>query len=182
MATIHVQAREQHMMRQLRASFLVALCGAAVARPPAIPAEIKVPEGEKLVLQAHATGFQIYTCTAAADQTVKWALKAPEAELRHRSEVIGKHFAGPTWQHKDGSSVTGKAAAHADSPDRNSIPWLLVSATGHSGEGLLAQVSSIQRINTRGGKPPPESECTAAQAGTEARSRYSADYLFYSPK
>jgi hypothetical protein len=157
--------------------------GVALAAAPAadIPTPIKAPDGEKLVLKVHAEGYQIYSCTVAAEQTAKWALKAPDAELRQKHAVVGKHFAGPTWQYKDGSSVSGKAAAHVDSPDHDSIPWLLVAATGHSGEGLLAAVTSIQRINTQGGKAPADGDCTTDKAGTEARVRYSADYLFYAP-
>jgi hypothetical protein len=75
--------------------------------------------------------------------------------------------------------VKGKASAHVDSPD--SIPWLLVAATEHTGEGMLAKVTSIQRLNTKGGKPPAASECDASKSGTESKSKYSADYYFYAP-
>jgi hypothetical protein len=77
--------------------------------------------------------------------------------------------------------VTGKASAHVDSPDSGSIPWLLLSATGHTGEGVFAKVSAIQRINTKGGKPAA-SPCDASKDGTETKSTYSADYLFYAEK
>ena len=160
----------------------MAFSALSVAGTPGIPDEIKVPAGEKLVLKAHATGFQIYTCKAAGDRPAQWELKAPEAELHDRNgAVIGHHFAGPTWKHKDGSEVTGKASAHVDSPDASSIPWLLVSATGHTGEGVFSKVSSIQRINTRDGKPPSGAGCTAANNGAESKSSYSADYYFYAP-
>lgn len=53
--------------------------------------------------------------------------------------------------------------------------------TGCRAEGVLAAVTSIQRINTHGGKAPADGECTADKAGTEARVHYSADYLFYAP-
>ena len=166
------------MLRMLQGTVLLAFCALSVAGTQAIPDEIKVPAGEKLVLKAHATGFQIYTCKAAG----QWELKAPDAELHDRKgAVIGHHFAGPTWKHKDGSEVTGKASAHVDSPDPSSIAWLLVSATGHTGEGVFAQVSSIQRINTKGGKPPAAGECTAANNGAESKSSYSADYYFFKP-
>jgi hypothetical protein len=170
------------MLRMLQGTLLMAFSALSVAGPPAIPDEIKVPAGEKLVLKAHATGFQIYTCRAAGDRAAQWELKAPDAELHDRKgAVIGHHFAGPTWKHKDGSEVTGKASAHVDSPDASSIPWLLVAAAGHTGEGVFAQVSSIQRINTKGGKPPAGTECTAANNGAESKSAYSADYYFYRP-
>jgi hypothetical protein len=168
-------------LRVLQGAALLACSLGAVAGTGAIPAELKVPAGEKLVLKAHATGSQIYTCKAGADGAFQWTLKAPDAQLHDRKgAVIGHHFAGPTWKHKDGSEVTGKASAHVDSPDPNSIPWLLVSVTGHTGEGVLGKVSSIQRINTKGGKAPAEG-CTTAAAGTESSSSYSADYLFYAP-
>jgi hypothetical protein len=132
-------------------------------------------------LKAHATGYQIYTCKADGSHA-QWELKAPDADLHDsKGAVIGHHFAGPTWKHKDGSEVTGKASAHVDSPDAGSIAWLLVSATGHTGEGVFAHVSSIQRINTKGGKPPSGAECTAANNGAESKSSYSADYYFYRP-
>ena len=71
--------------------------------------------------------------------------------------------------------------ANAPSPDADSIPWLLVTAASHSGEGVLARVTSIQRINTKGGKALA-SGCDAAHAGQEERAPYSADYVFFVPK
>lgn len=170
-------------LRMLQSTvMLVCSVGAVAAGADTIPAEIKAPAGEKLVLKVHATGSQIYTCKAApADGTYQWTLKAPDAQLLDKKgAVIGRHYAGPTWKYKDGSEITGKASAHVDSPDPSSIPWLLVAVTGHTGEGTFAKVSSVQRINTQGGKPPSE-PCSAAAAGTESSSSYSADYLFYAP-
>jgi hypothetical protein len=109
-------------------------------------------------------------------------LKAPEANLFDKDgKPFGKHFAGPSWKANDGSQVTGKAAANAPSPDANSIPWLLVTVVNRSGEGILARVTSIQRLNTNGGKAPA-SGCDAANAGSELRVPYSADYVFFAPQ
>src|SRR5580704_5911025 len=78
--------------------------------PPNVPEAIQAPAGTEVVLIAHASGSQIYTCQAGADGKFSWTLKAPEAELRDRSDqVIGEHSAGPAWKLKDGSAVTGKA-------------------------------------------------------------------------
>jgi len=148
---------------------------------PDVPDAIQAPAGEEVVLLAHATGSQIYTCQAAADGKFTWTLKAPEAELHDRNDkVIGSHSAGPAWKLKDGSEVTGKAAARVDSLDGQSIPWLLVKAVSHSGNGLLASVTTIQRVHTHGGQPPAEG-CDAAHRDTETKSSYSADYYFYAP-
>jgi hypothetical protein len=149
--------------------------------PPDVPDSIQAPAGEEVVLYTHATGSQIYTCQAAADGKFNWALKAPEAELHDRKDrVIGQHSAGPSWKLKDGGEVTGKAAAKVDSLDAESIPWLLVKVVSHSGNGLLANVTSIQRVHTHGGQPPAEG-CDASHHDAETKSSYSADYYFYAP-
>ena len=149
---------------------------------PEIPEKIKAPAGEQIVLKAHASGSQIYACRQEADGKFAWTLKAPEAELRDDQEkIIGRHYAGPAWKHNDGREVTGKAVARVDSPNSDSIPWLLINATGHSGNGVFAGVTSIQRINTRGGQPPAATECSAAKQNAEVKSSYTADYYFYAP-
>lgn len=148
---------------------------------PDVPDAIQAPAGEEVVLLAHATGSQVYTCQAAADGKFSWTLKGPDAELHDRKDkVIGQHFAGPTWKLKEGSEVTGKAIAHVDSLDAQSVPWLLVKVISHSGNGQLASVTSIQRVHTHGGQPPAEG-CDAAHRDAETKSAYTADYYFYAP-
>jgi hypothetical protein len=148
---------------------------------PDVPDSIQAPTGEEVVLLAHATGSQIYTCQAATDGKFSWTLKGPDAELKDRKDkVIGQHSAGPTWKLKDGSEVTGKAAAHVDALDPGSIPWLLVKVVSHSGNGLLTNVTDIQRVHTHGGQPPAEG-CDSAHKGDETKSSYTADYYFYAP-
>ena len=149
--------------------------------PPEVPAAIQAPAGEEVVLLAHASGSQIYTCQTGADGKFAWTLKGPDAELKDQEgKIIGSHFAGPTWKLNDGSEATGKAAAHADSPDAGSIPWLLLKVDGHSGAGLLAKVTTIQRIHTQGGKPPAGG-CDEAHRNAETKSSYTADYYFWAP-
>jgi hypothetical protein len=153
--------------------------GQAVSRPD-VPAEIKAPANEQVVLQARASGAQIYVCQRGADGKMGWTLKAPEADLHdEQGAIIGRHFAGPTWKHNDGSEVTGKAVARVDSPDSGAIPWLLLTATGHSGNGVLSHVTSIQRIHTSGGQPPTSAGCSASKENVEVKSSYTADYYFY---
>jgi len=148
---------------------------------PDVPDAIQVPQGEQPVLFAAATGSQIYTCQAGADGKFSWTLKAPEAELRDRKDkVIGQHTAGPTWKLKDGSEVTGKAVAHVDSLDADSIPWLLVSVVTHTGKGLLANVTTIQRVHTHGGKAQSYG-CDEQHKDAESKIAYTADYYFFAP-
>jgi hypothetical protein len=156
---------------------LAAGAGAQASPRPEVPDAIQAPAGEEVLLQAHAVGSQIYVCQAAADGKSGWTLKAPDAELRDQhGELLGRHYAGPTWKHKDGSEVTGKATARADAPAAGSIPWLLVTATGHSGQGVFSSVTSIQRVHTKGGLAPSAAGCSQ---GAEVKSPYEADYYFY---
>lgn len=156
--------------------------GVYAASTPDVPDQVKVPPGERLVFRAHASGAQIYVCQQGADGKSQWTLKAPEAQLHDRKgAVVGHHYAGPTWKHNDGSEVTGKASAKVDSPDPDSIPWLLVTVTGHSGAGVFSQVTSIQRIHTQGGQAPAAASCDSSRLGTEIKIPYTADYYFYAP-
>ncbi len=148
---------------------------------PDVPDAIAVPAGLEPVLFLHASGSQIYTCQAGADGKFSWTLKGPEAELKDRKDkVVGQHSAGPTWKLKDGSEVTGKATAHVDSLDPDSIPWLLVNVESHAGKGLLTDVTTIQRVHTHGGKPGSDA-CDESHKDAETKSPYTADYYFFAP-
>jgi hypothetical protein len=147
---------------------------------PDVPDQIKAPADEQVIVVAHAIGSQIYTCELSG-AAYEWKLKAPGAELRDaRGTLIGHHFAGPTWKHIDGSEVRGKAVAKVNSPQADSIPWLLVTATEHSGNGAFTRVTAIQRVHTKGGQPPA-TDCNASKQKSEVKSSYTADYYFYAP-
>ena len=159
--------------------------GLAQARPqePDVPAAIAVPAGHKLFLVAHAVGVQIYACGATADGYA-WSFVAPRANLYdNRGKLLTTHFAGPTWQARDGSFVVGRVVDRA--PADGTIPWLLLEAasTGAGPEGdRLAQTSHIQRLATTGGLAPAASLCNAGTAGTTAEVPYTADYAFWKRK
>jgi hypothetical protein len=177
------RARITRMRKYFLLILLVPFQMAVAQQPsrPEVPEKLAAPASENLVLQAHATGSQVYVCQMGTDQKLAWILKAPEAELLDSSgAVIGKHYAGPTWKHADGSEVVGKVIAKQDAPDAKAIPWLLLAAASHAGDGVLAGVTSIQRIHTKGGQPPP-SGCDDAHRGAETKAAYSADYYFYAP-
>ena len=149
---------------------------------PDVPDAIAVPAGVQPVLSVRASGSQIYACQAGADGKFSWTLKAPEAELKdRRDKVVGQHAAGPTWKLNDGSEVAGKAAAHVDALDPESVPWLLVNVTSNSGKGALAKVTTIQRVHTHGGMPP-SAGCDESHKGEESKSSYTADYYFFAPE
>lgn len=151
-----------------------------------VPAPVAVSPTAKVALKLHAVGAQIYTCAAVADApagsapTYRWKLKAPEAELFDGggAVAVGSHGAGPSWRYKDGSAFVGAKVAEAKAPGQEDIPWLLLRAVSHQGEGVLANVTFAQRVNTSKGKAP-EGGCDASTKGQETRTSYSADYIFY---
>lgn len=171
-------------VRAIAAAILLIFAAGIFAFPASaqkVPEQLQPPASETLLMQVHAKGDQIYTCKADGAKFT-WTLKAPEAQLFDKDgRPFGKHSAGPSWKANDGSSVVGKAAANAPSPDADSIPWLLITVISHSGEGALAHVTSIQRLNTKGGKAPATG-CDEAHTAEELRVPYSADYFFYVQK
>jgi hypothetical protein len=153
--------------------------------PPQVPDNLKVPDGQAVLLKALGKGVQIYACAATAADPGKfdWSLKAPEADLTNEGgKKIAKHYAGPTWEANDGSKVVGELPPKkADAPRPGAVPWLLLKAKSNEGTGTFAKVTYIQRVGTEGGVAPTAG-CDQAHANTEARVDYRANYYFYAPQ
>lgn len=150
---------------------------------PTVPADLAIPEGNKLTFMAVARGVQIYECTADSVGALAWKLRAPRADLLDDSgAVVATHFggvdkglpAGPYWEAKDGSRVHG--AKPASVPNPGSIPLLRLEAADTSGSGVFARVAFIQRLDTTGGAAP----AGACEAGKQTEVPYTAKYYFYS--
>jgi hypothetical protein len=138
---------------------------------------LAVPAGNKLAFHYDAVGVQIYGCDATATG-YGWVFRAPEAKLyAHNGKLAGTHYAGPTWQANDGSTVVGSKIADY-SADPNAIPWLLLGAVSHAGQGRMTDVTFIQRLETVGGKAPATG-CDASHVGETTRVDYTATYYFY---
>ncbi|MEV7426321.1 MULTISPECIES: DUF3455 domain-containing protein [unclassified Streptomyces] len=140
-----------------------------------IPAELAVPAGNERVAVLDAQGVQTYTCTDGA-----WTLLEPAATLWKKSDsrrrAIALHSRGPVWVSTvDGSAVN--AAAVANAPKAETIPQLLLKANAHRGTGVFAEVSYIQRLDTKGGVAPAGS--CASDATEQVSVPYSATYVFY---
>ncbi len=147
------------------------------ACPPAAPdPSLAVPTGNRLAFTASATGVQVYACQTTAAGPA-WVFVFPEATLTSKGRVVGLHFAGPTWEALDTSTVVGKREA-GFAPDATAIPWLLLSASSHAGTGAMSDVTFIQRFDTVGGLAPAD-PCDAGHLGAVTRVSYSATYLFY---
>jgi uncharacterized protein DUF3455 len=145
---------------------------------PKAPKALRPPKGEVLILHLQGKGKQIYVCQNA-EGGYAWKLKAPDATLFNEAgEAAGRHFAGPTWEAKDGSRVTGKLVASVRPKKPDAIPWLLLEAASTGGKGIMTKVESIQRMHTIGGVAP-NAGCSAAYENEETSVAYEADYYFY---
>src|ERR1700737_4759378 len=83
---------------------LLLLSGSLVSAPAAetpLPGAIAAP-GETTVLTMHAEGAQVYECKAGADGKPGWAFREPIATLLLDGKTVGRHYAGPNWEHSDG--------------------------------------------------------------------------------
>ena len=149
---------------------VLACAGAASAQvPPAIAAP-----GETVVATLHAEGAQVYECRAGADGKLAWAFREPIATLLLDGKTVGRHYAGPNWEHVDGSAVVGKVVANAPGKTASDIPWLKLEVTAQRGSGTLTGVTTVQRINTVGGAHAG----TCDKAGAFYNAPYATDYVF----
>jgi len=152
----------------LAASFAI-----AAAETP-LPAAIAAP-GETVVLTVHAVGMQYYECKPDADGKLIWTFNSPQATLTTGDKVVGYHGAGPNWELLDGGGITGKVVANSPGKNANDIPWLKLEVASHKGSGgQLADVTTVQRINTVGGVL--KGACDREKAGLGMP--YAADYVF----
>jgi Protein of unknown function (DUF3455) len=149
---------------------LVAFAGAASAQ---VPAAIAAP-GESVVATIHAEGAQVYECKAGADGKLAWAFREPIATLVLDGKTVGRHYAGPNWEHTDGSAVVAKVAGNTPGKSASDIPWLKLEVTAQRGSGALSGVTTVQRINTVGGVHSGACD----KAGALHSAPYAADYVF----
>lgn len=130
-----------------------------------IPAAVAVPEnlpqGNTRVATYYAVGVQKYKARikAGSPVTYEWAFVAPQADLYDITNAkVGVHDAGPFWSTSPSDSIFAQhfsPARTSPGTDPESIDWLLLMPkTGTSPTGIFAEVDYIQRIATKGGKPP----------------------------
>jgi hypothetical protein len=139
-----------------------------------VPDAIAAP-GEILVATAHAVGAQVYECKTDASGKLAWQFREPIATLFIGGDTVGRHYAGPHWELTDGSTVSARVAGRAPAATADDIPLLKLDVAANRGAGRLAGVSTIQRINTRGGVA--NGNCSSA--GSFLSVPYTADYTFY---
>ncbi|HEV2976881.1 MAG TPA: DUF3455 domain-containing protein [Casimicrobiaceae bacterium] len=133
-----------------------------------------------VIATLHAEGAQIYECkldpgkSPAEVHALTWQFREPVAALFADGKSIGRHYAGPNWDHIDGSGVKAKVTASTPGAKPNDIPWLNLDVVDHRGNGILSDATTVQRVNTKGGVAKGSCE----SAGSYLSVPYSADYVF----
>src|SRR5215467_14665829 len=152
---------KEHMMSPHRFAFTTVLIACSIVLGQAAQATAQVAaqipdaiaaKGEAVVLTVHAEGAQVYDCKAGEAGKLAWQFREPIATLIENGKTVGRHYAGPTWEHADGSRVIGRPVARASGATPKDILWLKLEAVEAHGGGALAGVTAIQRINTQGGQ------------------------------
>ena len=207
--TRHNARTSRSLSRRWWTPYLMVVAGVCLAMPspglnaqakdPDVPADLEVPAGHKLFLQARAIGTQNYICLPT-DSGVDWAFFGPQATLfKFRRQII-THFLSPnpdeedlpraTWQHSRIPAGYGAMRSHLPpipvSLSQVRFPgccsrWWERSRAPAGGTRLMETVY-IQRIRTSGGEAP-ETGCDDQDPNVGARALvpYEADYLFYKP-
>jgi hypothetical protein len=151
--------------------------------PDAIKLPDNLPGGNSRVATFFADGVQKYKAQEVAGSnpvSYQWVFVAPQADLYDATnKKVGNHSAGPTWQLSVADSMFGQAfnpPRTSASSDANSIDWLLLMpTTGKTPTGIFANVSYVQRIDTKGGKAPATPPGSATET---ADVHYTAIYRF----
>lgn len=162
-------------MKTLRTSILATvIIASASAQAGNVPDSIAAP-GETHVITVHAQGAQVYQCKADASGKSTWSFREPVATLIVDGKTVGRHYAGPRWEWSDGSTIAAKVSGRAPGATAGDIPLLKLDVSERRGAGMLDGVTTIQRINTKGGIA--EGICPAD--GALLSVPYAADYAFY---
>ncbi|HEY2617204.1 MAG TPA: DUF3455 domain-containing protein [Acetobacteraceae bacterium] len=159
----------------LRSTFVGTLSLVISVAHAQMPDAIATP-GQVGIAQFHAEGAQVYECKPDAMGKLGWQFREPIASLLADGQTVGRHFVGPSWELNDGSLVVAKIAGNAPGATPADISWLRLDVT--YGNGRLGRVTTVQRINTRGGNAP----ATCATAGSYLSVPYSAEYVFLRPQ
>ena len=161
------------------AAALAATPALALLEPQGIAPGLRAPANENAAFMLSGNGVMVYQCkaTLANPNAYAWYFVTPDATLYEGSHEIAR-MATPNLMESldDGSSISGIVRAAEASP--GALPWTLSQAQSLGETGIFANVSSMQRVNTRGGLPPA-SGCNADNDGAESRVAFNADYYFY---
>jgi hypothetical protein len=153
---------------------------AALVQPAGLNPRLRAAADEEAAFVLAGSGVHIYECqqSMANPNAFTWSFVAPDATLYDGTRSAAT-LTTPNHVESldDRTSVSGFVRMTQPAGSAN-LPWTLMQARAIGDSGLFAGVTSIQRVNTRGGSAPAGG-CSYDNIGEEARVAYSADYYFY---
>jgi hypothetical protein len=156
---------------------LSAAGGGGTDGPIRVPGALN-PDRLSIHLEVSAQGVQIYSCDGKTADSGGWVLQGPDAQLfGHQNKLLGKHYAGPTWEDLEGGKVVGVARVNMRAPIEGAVPWLLLDVKSREGAGVFTPARAIVRMQTTGGTAPQDG-CDGAHVFEERRVPYTAIYVF----
>jgi Protein of unknown function (DUF3455) len=162
-----------HQPFQLAVTLIASIWLTTPVFAQALPDPIRAAD-ETVVFTTFAEGAQVYDCKADPAGKLAWAFREPIATLLIDGKTVGRHYAGPHWEMADGSIIQGKVSGRAPGSTAADIPWLKLDISARKGQGQLDGVTTIQRINTKGGVL--DGACD--KVGSTRSIAYSTDYVF----
>jgi hypothetical protein len=148
---------------------------------PTVPDAIIASSDEAPMIRATSDGMDKYECKRDDKGAPVWVDVAPDlapTTLYDETGLIGRRSRGPVFESSDGSMAVAKVKSTVKAPDGQGVDWVLYTTTP-SGNGAFGKVTSVQRVNTVGGLPPPAG-CDAQNIGATHSVAFRATYYFYS--
>ena len=146
-----------------------------------LPEAIRVPAGNRAVLEAQGKGNLLYECQAVkrAPYEYAWLLQNTSLQLEDSYGRTIVYYPGTRarWVHSDGSQVLARKFAEYPG-DRQNLPLQRATAESSSTPGALENISYVQNLRTYGGMVTA-TVCTSAGLGMRVSVPYEADYVFW---
>ena len=148
-----------------------------------LPAEVRVPAGNKPSLALKAVGTMIWKCDYKGpftDQKYEWQLDQPDLKLLdNQGKQVGRLFGSPAqFDHWAASNITVTPVAEAPAGSDN-LPLALVKANPATGSpGPLTGTTYVQRVATKGGIAPT-ADCNWMNVRQTRQAPFEAEYVFY---
>ena len=146
-----------------------------------LPEAIRVPAGNKAVLEARGKGNLLYECQAVkrAPFEYAWLLQNTSLQLEdsYGRTIVYYPGARARWVHSDGSQVLARKLAEYPG-DRQNLPLQRANAESLSVPGALENISYVQNLRTFGGIVTATA-CTSSGLGMRVSVPYEADYVFW---
>lgn len=153
---------------------------AAIPEPAGLAAGLRAPATEEPSFMLNGNGAYIYQCRQSPldPNAYEWGFVAPDATLYDGSRTTARHATVGLYESASDRSSTSGVVRSSQSAGATNLPWVLIRAQPLSENGLFANVTSIQRVNTVGGAAPTTG-CGPDNTGAEQRVDFRADYYFY---